>query len=128
MFRDPLLHDFEVNRLLHDLGSNLQILSEYNAEMYNDIYVSDELIEEIGGEAEYEAQRENIDDFLRMDLVDRHAYVDIVPRAGASELFVTRAANVLLIRRFSGDDALFVSIERDGSIGETIDTVERVAK
>ncbi|PSQ00208.1 hypothetical protein BRC89_02445 [Halobacteriales archaeon QS_4_70_19] len=63
-----------------------------------------------------------------MDLVDRHAYEEIVPRAGPSELFVTRAANVLLIRLFSGDEALFVSIERSGAVGETIDTIERITK
>lgn len=125
---EPQLHDFETSALVAELAPNLQIVAEYNTESYNDLYVSDDVIEELGGQDEYDKQRKKIEDFLRMDYIDRHAYGDIVPRAGDSDLFVTQAANVLLIRLFVDDDALFVSVERDGSIGASIDTVEGVVK
>lgn len=125
---DPSLHDFETTTLVAELGPDLQIIAEYNAETYNDLFVSDDVIEEIGGQDDYDEQRTKIEDFLRLDFIDRHAYGDIVPRAGESDLFVTQAANVLLIRLFVEENGLFVSVERNGTIGPTIDAVERVAK
>ncbi|NIC00985.1 hypothetical protein [Halobacterium sp. R2-5] len=124
MAKSPQLHDFPIEKLVDDLGSNLQIVAEYNTDTYNDLYVSDDVIDEFGGSDNYEDQRQKIEEFLRMDFLDRHAYGDIVPGAGDSELFVTLAANVLLVRFFQHDDALFVSVERNGSVGHVIDTIE----
>lgn len=122
------LHDFHTENLVENLGPNLQIIAEYNTATYNDLYVSGDVIEQFGGPDDYEQRRQKIEEFLRMDYIDRHAYEDIVPGAGRSELFVTQAANVLLIRFFNHEDALFVSVERNGSIGQTIDTIEEVVK
>ena len=126
LMKDPRLHDFEIESLVEELAPRLQIIAEYNTETFTDLYVSDVVIEELGGHDDYEDQRQKIEDFLRMDFIDRHAYGNIVPRAGESDLFVTQAANVLLIRKFIDDDALFVSVTRNGSIGETIDMIETV--
>lgn len=123
MMKDPRFHDFEIKPLVEELAPKLQIIAEYNTETYTDLYVSDGLIEELGGHGNYEEQRSKIEDFLRMDFIGRHAYRDIVPRAGESDLFVTQAANVLLIRKFINDNALFVSVTRNESIGDTINII-----
>lgn len=123
---DPHLHDFQTLDLVEKLRPNLQIIAEYDTETYNDLFVADDVIEDLGGQEAYTKQRKKIEEFLRMDFIDRHAYGDIVPRAGESNLFVTQAANVLLIRRFVEDNALFVSVERNGDIGATIDAVENM--
>lgn len=125
---DPLLHDFETTALVEELGQNLQIVAEYNTETYNDLFVADDVVEELGGQEKYNQQRKKIEDFLRLDFVDRHAYGEIVPRAGESNLFLTQAAKVLLIRVFVEDNALFVSVERNGHIGTTIDAVVDVVQ
>ena len=72
----------------------------------------------------YEHQRDIVADFLRLDLLERDAYVDLVPRAGRAELLITQAANLLFIRGFRDDDALFVSVDRNGSIDEFVGIVE----
>lgn len=124
--KDPQLHDFQTTDLVEKLTPNLQIISEYDTETYNDLFVADVVIEDLGGQDAYNKQRKKIEDFLRLDFIDRHAYGGIVPRAGESNLFVTQAANVLLIRLFVEDNALFVSVERNGNIGGMIDDVEDI--
>lgn len=128
MIKSPQLHDFEIEELVDNLGPNLQLILEYNTDICNDLYVSEDAIQWYGSTDEYEDQRPRTVEFLRMDFIDRHAYGDIVPKAGDSELFVTQAANVLLVRFFNDDDALFVSIERNGSIGQTVDTIEAIVR
>lgn len=125
---DPVLHEFQTQDLVEKLGQNLQLIAEYDTETYNDLFVSDDVIDELGGEDAYIKQRKNIENFLRLDFIDRHAYGNIVPRAGKSNLFITQAATVLLVRLFVDENALFVSIERNGNIGGTIQTVESVVQ
>lgn len=125
----PELFEFSTASAVEEFGEStipeLQIVAEYSAEVYNDLYVADDLVEEVGGREAYERRRENVESFLRLDLVDRDSYTDIVPRAGPAELFVTRAANVFLVRTFRGDSGLFVSVHRNGSVDDLLAAIER---
>jgi hypothetical protein len=102
----------------------LQLLSEYNESVYNDLYVKDSIVERLGGTDAYTGQRDLVADFLRLDLLERNAYYDLVPRAGRVELLITQASNLVFIRTFRGDDALCLSVERNGSIDEFVETAE----
>lgn len=122
------LFEFETEDALARFGdsdlSALQLLAEYNESEYNDLYVKDSIVEDLGGTDAYDRQRDLVADFLRLDLLERNAYCDIVPRAGRVELLVAQASDLVFIRTFRGDDALFISVERNGSIDEFIEIVE----
>ncbi|PSQ17551.1 hypothetical protein BRD00_07575 [Halobacteriales archaeon QS_8_69_26] len=124
---NPELFDFETTEAVAEFGDsqhpNLQIIAEYNAEVYNDLFVADGVVDEVGGREAYDRQREKVESFLRLDLLDRDAYQDIVPRAGSAELFVTRAESVYLVRAFRNGDGLFVSTRRNGLVDDMIDVV-----
>jgi hypothetical protein len=102
----------------------LQLIAEYNESVYNDLYVDDEVVESLGGTDAYNRQRDLVTDFLRLDLLERNAYTDIVPRAGRVELLITQASGLVFIRVFRGEDALFVSVERNGSIDQFVTIAE----
>ncbi|WP_380678650.1 hypothetical protein [Salinigranum sp. GCM10025319] len=116
---EDALDQFDHSRL-----SSIQLIAEYNESVYSDLYVQDTVVETLGGVDAYERQRDLVADFLRLDLLERNAYCDLVPRAGQVELLVTQAADLMFIRAFRADDALFISVERNGSIDEFVDIVE----
>lgn len=113
-----------IDRFEYTKLPRLHILAEYNSDVYRDLYVDDGVVEALGGEAAYERQRDLVGDFLRLDLLERNAYSDLVPRAGPVELLVTQAADLMFVRTFREDDALFLSIERNGSIDMFVELAE----
>lgn len=127
---DPELFDFTTEEALDEFGESIlpriQIVAEYDAEVYSDLYVDEGLVADVGGEAAYAERQGKVESFLRLDLIDRNAYREIVPGAGRAELFVTQAAEVLLIRRFRDGKGLFVSVRRNGVTDPLIEAIDRI--
>ncbi len=124
------LFEFTTEDVLVRFGDSklpaLQLVAEYNESVYNDLYVDDSIVESLGGVDAYNRQRNLVADFLRLDLLERDAYSDIVPRAGRVEVLLTQASGLLFIRVFRGDNALFISVERNGSMDEFVGIAEEL--
>lgn len=127
---EPSLFDFTVEEALETLDgveSALRVVAEYDVDSYTDVYVSDAVVEDAGGQAAYADQRDLIAEYLRMDFLERNAYLDVVPRVGEAELFVTRGEHVTFLRLFRDERALLVAVDAGASLDELVEDAETLA-
>ncbi|MDY6779269.1 MAG: hypothetical protein SV760_01730, partial [Halobacteria archaeon] len=122
--------DFSTDDALESLGSSVgtepNMVAEYDENRYTDIYVSDWVVEEAGRDGGYDEQRDKVSRILQLDLIDGSSYRDIIPRAGNTRFLITRTENVLLVRCFGQEGVLFVSVDDSSSIDDTVSCMERL--
>lgn len=111
VFRDEVKHD-------------LRILAEYDDDSFEHLYVSDEVLDEYGGEGGYLDRMSTVESFLRTDLLERDAYTALVPQAGEAHLFVTQTENQLFVRIFDDDRALFACVADHGPVDTVVEKLE----
>lgn len=113
---------FEVLR--RSTGQQLLLYAEFDREDFRIIYASDSLEEALGGDDELAAVGDYLHDHVELETKLRQVLEDLPPLAGDVKANVTRLENVVLLRYYFGQEAVFVALTPDTDVTGVLDALE----
>lgn len=127
---DSSLAEFDADAALAAIedvaGDGLRVCAEYDAKEFNVLFLSEWLVETLGGTEGFESVADHFHSYVHIDFVARTLFTELSPTAGTANAYATRLDNALFVRYLVADEGLFLSFDPDTDLTAVLDTLDGV--
>lgn len=104
---------------------HVRICAEYDIDEWELLYVADHVLEAYeDGERTLERRADDLHSYIHLDFTERELFEELAPKSGEVVAYVTRMEHHSLVRYLSGQEGLFLSLDRGADLTAVLDAVE----
>jgi hypothetical protein len=107
-------------------GDGLRAFVEYDERSYSVLYVRDDVVEEMGGEAAFGDVADELHADYSLDFTQQGLYEEIYDTLGTVRAFVVVLDSATVVRVVGESEGLYVSLDPSVSVQAVLDAVEGV--
>lgn len=109
-------------------GARLLAAASYTADDHRLVYVSDDLVERYGSREAVDEVTDRVHSYIRLDLIERDLFDDMVPAVGSTRAFTTHTDTTVIVRVLVGDEGFYCSLLPGAQVSAVVDAVEAVVE
>ncbi|MFT4889124.1 MAG: hypothetical protein ACI9YT_000033 [Halobacteriales archaeon] len=125
---NPVGYDAEavVEFARDETDADLLAAAAFTADAHQLLYVSDEFVERYGSREAVAEVTDRVHSYIRLDLIERDLFDDMVPAVGSTRAFTTHTDTTVIVRVLSGDEGFYCSFTPDADVTAVVEAVEAV--
>jgi len=90
------------------------------------LYVSEELLDRYGSHEAVSDVTERVHSYIRLDLIERDLFGDMVPAVSSTRAFTTHTDSTLIVRVLAEDEGLYCSFMPEAEATAVVEAVEPI--
>ncbi|MFW5938427.1 MAG: hypothetical protein ACOCSN_05730 [Halanaeroarchaeum sp.] len=106
--------------------AELLAAASYTADGHQLLYVSEALVDRYGSREAVDEVTERVHSYIRLDLVERDLFDDLVPAVGETRAFTTHTDTTVIVRVLAGDEGFYCSFVPGAEATAVVEAVEAV--
>jgi len=125
---DPVGYDAEeaVRAAREATDAELLAAASFTADGHQLLYVSDHLLDRYGSREAVDEVTERVHSYVRLDLIERDLFDDMIPAVGSTRAFTTHTDTTVVVRVLAGDEGFYCSFTPDADVTAVVEAVEAV--
>ncbi|HKL29157.1 MAG TPA: hypothetical protein VJ898_07795 [Natrialbaceae archaeon] len=106
--------------------AELLAAASYTADGHQLLYVSDAFVDRYGSREAADEVTERVHSYIRLDLIERDLFDDLVPAVGETRAFTTHTDTTVIVRVLAGDEGFYCSFMPGAEVTAVVEAVEAV--
>lgn len=106
--------------------TRLLAAASYTADDHRLLYVSADLVDRYGSREAVDEVTERVHSYIRLDLIERDLFDDMVPAVGSTRAFTTHTDTTVIVRILAGDEGFYCSLLPGAHVTAVVEAVEAV--